>query len=155
MIVGPLLSAAIALALWTGPAQAGATVRLKHPEHYLHTTPNSVAGIKAYLELLGASLAPGLVLNVAVLDLQMAGNVDEFRPPLRIMSGVTWPSIRLRYALTEGRKVIASGEERLGSTLYQQDAAARTRDDPLRYEKAMLRDWYDARFRAYRRKAGG
>jgi hypothetical protein len=135
-------------------------VRLKHPERYLQTTSNSVAGIKvagikAYLELLGTSLAPGLVLNVAVLDLQMAGNVDEFRPPLRIMSGVTWPTIRLRYALTNGRKVIASGEERLGSTLYQQDAAARTRDDPLRYEKAMLRDWFDARFRTYRRKAGG
>ena len=149
------LALAPALALHAGPARAEAIVRLQNQERYLDTTANGLAGIKAYIELLGKSLAPGLVLNVTVLHLQMAGRTDEFRPPLRIYSGATWPSMRLRYTLTRNGKVLASGEERLGDTLYQQDAAARSSPDRLRYEKAMLRDWFSARFAAYRRRAGG
>jgi Protein of unknown function (DUF3016) len=155
MTIRRMAIAALALALVAGPAGAEAVVRFEHPERYLDTTANGIAGIKAYIELLGRSLAPGLVLNVTVLHLQMAGRTDEFRPPLRIYSGDAWPSMRLRYTLTRNGRVLMSGEDRLGDTLYQQDASARGSPDRLRYEKAMLRDWFGARFAAYRRNPGG
>ncbi len=155
MTIRRMAFAALALALLASSARAEAIVRLENQERYLDTTENGIAGIKAYIELLGAGLAPGLVLNVTVLHLQMAARVDEFRPPLRIYSGATWPSMRLRYTLTRNGRVLMSGEDRLGDTLYQQDAASRSSPDRLRYEKAMLRDWFIARFAAYRRNAGG
>jgi DUF3016 family protein len=146
----------VAVVLCAASAQAATIVRLDHPERYTDTKLNGPGSIKAYLEQLGATLDPSLTLKITVIHIDQAGRDPLYRSgrfQVRVMRGDTWPSIRLRYVLARSKKVIASGEEQIDDTFYRQ--ATRPSSDPLRYEKVMLRDWFDMRFGAYRRKPGG
>jgi hypothetical protein len=98
-----------------------------------------------------------LMAAATVLNIDLAGRDPLFRSgrfQTRVLHGATWPSTRLRYVLSRGKTVIASGEDRIDDTLYRQNAAPSS-SDPLRYEKIMLRDWFGMRFRDYQRRPGG
>ncbi len=51
----------------------------------------------------------------------------------------------LRYTLSRGDQVLASGEDRLVDMNFMMSVNIYASSDPLRYEKAMLDDWFDKR----------
>ena len=61
------------------------------------------------------------------------------------MREVTWPRIKLRYALTRGDQLLASGEEQLIDQNYLMMTNRYFVGDRLRYEKAMLDAWFERR----------
>ncbi|MCK0207158.1 DUF3016 domain-containing protein [Starkeya koreensis] len=94
-------------------------------------------------------LPAGYEIDVAVLDVDLAGKIDPVRArtgELRVMRQDTWPSMTLRYTLRRGGKVIVRGEETLRAMNYLMDPVAIRSTEPLRFEKAMVNDWFRTRF---------
>jgi hypothetical protein len=77
---------------------------------------------------------------------------ETFRNPSlpRIMRESTWPKIRLRYELTQNRRVISAGDELVSEQMYLGSLGMASSSDPLRYEKNMLDDWFRKKFAAGR-----
>jgi hypothetical protein len=148
----PAVPGIAALVLWAGPAGAAVTVNFANPERYADAKLNGVAvlpALKAYFQQLGARhLGRGQDLKITVLDVDLAGREAPERGLSfpRILSGVTWPKIKVSYVLSQNRKVIESREELISDQFYQAQPGGRSSGDPLFYEKAMLDDWFRGRF---------
>jgi hypothetical protein len=140
------------------PASASnVTVAFVHPEAYsdgLFADGDRGVGnatldeLTRYLERLGSqSLAPGQVLKVEVLGFTRAGMFDPRCPQLmaRIYRDSTPPRLTVRYRLLEQNTVVVQGEERLVNVDYLALPTGRLNSDPLRYEKALIRDWFQSR----------
>lgn len=151
-----LLTAALAAT----PAAAAVDVSFSQPETFTDahlgrsygTAPveRTIQGIERHLHRLGERwLRPGQSLRVEITDIDLAGRFEPWRalsPDLRAMRDVTWPRINLRYALEENGTVVATDEEEVVDLDYLLQPEAQRSRDPLRYEKAMLDDWFVARF---------
>ena len=104
-----------------------------------------------WLQELGTRWLPdGQQLKVDVLDLDLAGQLKPSHragiTQVRIArGGADLPRITLRYALTEGGRVVASGEEMVNDLDYLHNHTDISQDDPLRNEKRMLEGWFKAR----------
>ena len=98
-------------------------------------------------------IAPGQVLTIRVLDVDLAGELEPVRSAsgLRVMRDGTWPRIRVRYTLAGNGRTLKQGEETIAGLDYLRTAGGRLSTDPLRFEKAMLQDWFRERFGAPRR----
>jgi hypothetical protein len=143
--------------LWAAPAQAKVTVTFAgDPDRYtdVRNHGQSMAGeIKALVLRLGARyVPPSQNLKIAILDIDLAGMDESFRNPSlpRIMRGSTWPKIRLRYELTQNRRVISAGEELVSDQMYLGSLGMASSGDQLAYEKNMLDDWFRKKFAAGR-----
>jgi hypothetical protein len=155
-----LLSLVAAAAAWSPAAGAGVQVSFVQPERFYDATLYSaygaaarepaMNGIRDYLEHLGRThLRANETLEIAVLDIDLAGRFEWWRPfayNTRIVRDITWPRIKVRYALRQDDRVLTSGEESITDLNYLMHATAPNYSDPLRYEKAMLDDWFRARF---------
>jgi hypothetical protein len=155
----------LALALSALPAAADAAVEVAFvsPEAYAdagsypgdRVAPATLRELARHLERLGAARLPeGRSLKIEVLDLDLAGHFEPWRATaynVRILRETTWPRIALRYVLTEDGRELARGEEKLSDLNYLDRPGRRLSGDPLRYEKAMLDDWFRARFPDERR----
>ncbi|MDM0074691.1 DUF3016 domain-containing protein [Variovorax sp. J2P1-59] len=101
-------------------------------------------------ELADRGLPPGDSLRIEVLDIDLAGWFEPFRTrsygDVRILRDITWPRIKLRYTLTRGDQVVASAEEQVSDLNYLMTVNRYSVSDRLRYEKAMLDNWFDRRF---------
>jgi hypothetical protein len=99
-------------------------------------------------QLAARKLPAGQRLEVEVLDVVLAGFL-EYRPfwneQVRVMRDATWPSIKLRYRLTQGEQVVASGEETVSDMRYLERPNPYSTTDRLRYEKRMLDEWFEER----------
>ncbi len=87
-------------------------------------------------------------LRIEVLDIDLAGRFEPLRlrgQDLRVVRDITWPRMTLRYTLSRGDQVLASGEDRLVDMNFMMSVNIYASSDPLRYEKAMLDDWFDKR----------
>src|SRR6202007_505503 len=88
-------------------------------------------------------------LAIEVLDIDLAGHFEPFQfrggNDVRIVRDITAPRIKLRYTLTRGDQVIAKGEEQLTDLNFMMSGARYSSDDRLRYEKALLDDWFEKR----------
>ena len=108
--------------------------------------------LEGHLKQLGdKNLPASQTLKVEVLDVDLAG--DAFpRVALRdtrVLRGrADWPRMHLRYTLSEGDKVIKSGEDRIADMNYLTGSLRASHDTPLPYEKRMLDNWFDERFLA-------
>jgi hypothetical protein len=94
-------------------------------------------------------LAPNRTLNIEVLDVDLAGEIEWWHGPydIRFMRGYAWPKIRLRYTLEEDGRQVRSGEELVSDPSYQMNVIAATRSgDIMTYEKEMLTRWFRSRF---------
>lgn len=145
--------------VWPALASASVKVTFVHPEQY--SDPDLRGGfgsvrreatlpeIKRYLEQLGSRyLKPGEVLRIEVLDIQLAGQYEPWRPQLsdvRILRDVTPPRFKLRYRLEARGRVQLSAEEAVSDINYLMNPSARFSSDRLVYEKAMLADWFRRR----------
>src|SRR5262245_20274871 len=148
----------LGVAMWSGAACADTRITFAHPDRYTDANlygncgtrswQPAVDGIGSYLKRLGGRhFAPGQVLTIEVLDMALAALIDPFRSQtVRIMSPATWPRIKMRYTLAQNGRMLTRGEETIFDLEYLSNAVGRSSGDPLRYEKAMLDDWFRARF---------
>ena len=141
-------------------ARAEVIVTYDHPETYTDAAlygdlgpgarDPALQGIRRHLEQLGARyLGAGQSLKVDVLDLDLAGRFEPIRPlahDTRILRDITWPRITLRYSLEVNGVVRATETVTLVDQRYRARPSVYQPNDPLRYEKAMLDDWFRARF---------
>lgn len=98
--------------------------------------------------LAGRHLPPGRTLAIEVRDVDLAGRIEPTRGmpgEIRVLRSATWPSITLRYRLADAERTLAESSERIVDTNYQTRILLYARSDRLRYEKAMLDDWFEAR----------
>jgi hypothetical protein len=106
--------------------------------------------IEQHLQRLAARyLAPDDALAIEVLDIDLAGHFHPFRfqgADVRIVRDITWPRMQLRYTLTRGGQVVAGAEERLADMNFLMTGNRYSSTDRLRYEKAMLDEWFYKRF---------
>lgn len=105
-----------------------------------------------YLASLGQRYLPAnQKLEIEVTDIDLAGRLEPWRtynPDVRYMIDVTWPSMNLKYRLLEDGNEIAHGEQRVSDMNYLRRVGVRSNSDSLRYEKAMLDDWFRGKFDA-------
>jgi hypothetical protein len=100
-------------------------------------------------QLADRALAEDDSLKIEVLDIDLAGHLDPFVSAgreMRIVRDATWPRIRLRHALTRKGTVVAEGEELVSDMNFLTPANRYSSSDRLRYEKAMLDDWFEKVF---------
>ncbi|MEJ0016553.1 MAG: DUF3016 domain-containing protein [Acetobacteraceae bacterium] len=153
-----------------GPVAAGpVAVAFDHPETYTDATLYGGHGLKAeqpaldaiaqYLERLGARyLAPDQTLSIEVLNVDLAGQYEPWRAlsyDVRILRDIYPPRITLRYRLSEAGRTLVEGREVVSDINYLANGVARQDQDPLRYEKAMLSNWFQARLVARKAAPGG
>lgn len=151
-------AAVIAALMLPAAAQAATTVRFMAPEKYtdgnLTWGPTdqrlTLEGLERIIDRLAARYVPaGYDLDIAVLDIDLAGKIDPIRSrngELRVMREFNWPQMRLYVTIRRNGRVISQGEERLIKVNYLMDPIAVRSDDRLRFEKAMLTDWFRKRF---------
>lgn len=104
-----------------------------------------------HLQALGQQGLPAQqTLRIDVLDIDLAG---ETRPmtgmaqELRVLKGrADWPQMHLRYTLSDGGRVIDSGDEQLSDMGYLSRIARQGSTEALPYERRMLSDWFRRRF---------
>ncbi len=147
-----------ALLLVVAPVALASTteVSFKHPENYTDARFSGDYGrgaddsvlkeLQVFIEKLGQRyLQPSQRLQVQVLDIDLAGRYEPWRVDysnVRFMREVTWPRIKLHYALEQGGKELANREAVLIDQSYLQHGNRYFTSDRLRYEKAMLNDWF-------------
>ena len=151
----------LALATPALAATSSLTVSFVHPERfvdagYSHSFASEkeraqvLRDIEQHLRRLGErSLADGDALEIEVLDIDLAGRFEPFHSrfgsDVRIVRDITWPRIKLRYALTRGDHTVAGAEEWVTDMNYLMSSNRYSSSDRLRYEKAMLDDWFEKR----------
>jgi hypothetical protein len=150
----------VLLAATSLSAMAGVNVNFVEPENYTDLREQEfkvrdqdrekiLDELRTHLESLGAELQPHQSLTVDVLDIDLAGQTELISPNQqneRLARDFTGPSMKLRYVFEEGGQVIASAEETIADQNYLNHPTLRTDDDPLRYEKYMLDNWFRQRF---------
>ncbi|MGO4303970.1 DUF3016 domain-containing protein [Cupriavidus sp. RAF12] len=103
--------------------------------------------ISQHLARLAArNLPEGYALSIEVLDIDLAGYVDwRYSSQVRVIRDAAWPRMSLRYVLKHGEEVVASGQERLANMNFTWGVNLYGYADRLRYEKAMLDEWFERR----------
>ena len=110
--------------------------------------------IEQHLKNLGQRhLANGQVLNISVLDIDLAGYMKPLygsAREVRVAKGAAdWPRFTVRYTLEANGAPTKSGEEVIADMNYGRHGqiAIYSSRDPLRLEKQMLDNWFEVRFR--------
>ena len=135
------------------------SVHFTKPEKFTDATyenrPSSrerVTGdIAAHLAELGRRHLPAnQQLDIEITDIDLAGRYEPWQfhfHDVRFMRDVTWPRMNLKYRLADSSgKLLAEGEEKLSDMHYLGRVALRPDSDRLRYDKAMLDEWFRERF---------
>ena len=147
-----LVTTGAALALTTSVAGATATVTFTQPEKYVDMpfAPWEKAvvmkNLREHFDKLGTQLPQGQDLKVEVLDIDLAGRIEPrigMSHDIRMLKGgADWPAIQLRYRVEAQDKVLKSGEARVSDMAYLNHFNRYSANEPLRYEKRMLDDWF-------------
>ena len=147
------LSVASALAL-----AAQVEVRFVAPDSYAdaergHDAERTRKLLSEHLIRLGRTRLPSQQsLVVEILDIDLAGERrlgSRPQPETRVLRGqADWPSITLRYTLSEDGRTLRQGQERLTDMNYLKRGSlpAGKGAEPLAYEKRMLDEWFAKRF---------
>ena len=106
--------------------------------------PGYLSDFRDYIQRSGSEQLPaGYVLALTITDVDMAGQFEPERGPqlddVRMVRAIYPPRILLNYRLTDSTGAVRSqGERRLIDTSFEMNATPINRDDPLRYEKALI-----------------
>ncbi|GJG94776.1 DUF3016 domain-containing protein [Cupriavidus pauculus] len=144
--------ATLGSAIAAEPPSSALDVTFIHPETYQDASkhygygsdPQVLNSIRQHLQRLAArDLPPGYSLTIEVLDIDLAGYIDwRYQSNVRVIRDATWPRMTLRYVLKHGDETIAINEERINNMNFNWGVNLYGYSDPLRYEKAMLDDWF-------------
>jgi len=138
-------------------ASAGVTVAFVEPNKFTDMPFSPwekdvvMKDLDQYLVKLGTKYLPsGQELAIEITDVDLAGRIrlGTGRDIRVLTGGADWPMIELRYTLTAGGKTLDSGTQRVADMNYFQshlNTVGRSRET-LYYEKAMLNDWFKAKF---------
>jgi hypothetical protein len=151
------LALAAAILLSAGAASAASvTVTYDHPDKFtdLPFTPwdreQVLKDLTEHFSKLGAALPPDQQLKIDVLDVDLAGRErmsHRDAHEIRILKDqADWPRIHLRYSLEAGGQVVRSGDEQLSDMMYMGRINRYSDGDTLRYEKAMIDEWFRKTF---------
>ena len=146
---------ALGLSLAATPARAQQVeVRFVAPERYTDAQNRSGSGLTLRVTLaeiqrlfasLGAGvLRPGESLAIEVLDIDLAGlDAPSANVPygLRIVSDIAPPRLRIRYALKERGRRVASAEETLTDLNFLARYGRSAGGTSFHYERELIRDW--------------
>jgi Protein of unknown function (DUF3016) len=106
--------------------------------------------LEAHLRSLAAQRVPSAQrLVIEVLDVNLAGHVEPFgrsMERIRVLRPITWPTLELRYVLSEGETMVREGKVRLLDMNYQSTINRYPAGEPLRYEKQLLDGWFASEF---------
>jgi hypothetical protein len=142
-----------ALLVFGVSAQARVVVSFHHPEAYADAglqrdsaVKPTLGAIERHLQFLGDRYLPAdHVLKVEILDIDLAGRFEPGRPAaadVRIMTEANWPRIQLRYSVEDDGRVVARGEDTIRDLNYLDHRQGAVAYSELRYEKAMLDEWF-------------
>ncbi len=94
-------------------------------------------------------LAPGQKLTITVSDVDLAGETRFGRPDdIRVIKDIFIPRVALKFQLVDaGGKVVKEGERKLSDPAFMQRLHLPGSDEPLYYDKAMLKDWVVREFK--------
>ena len=146
-----------ALALFAAPAFAAVDVSFADPDRFTDIEASNASDRKQTLDEISHHLARlgdrylprGEALAIEVLDVDLAGRV-RWTPsarPIRIVNDRgDAPSLRVRYTLTSGGKVLDSREELVTDTGFLTFRGYAYSNESLSYEKRMLDKWFHERF---------
>ncbi|MBB5764543.1 DUF3016 domain-containing protein [Methylorubrum rhodesianum] len=154
-----LAALAAPLSLAASPAAAQVRVTFVAPERYTDAQNRFGSGLslrvvlaemRRLFETLGdAVLAPGQALDIAVLDIDLAG-LDQpsfgAAQGVRVVTDITPPRFRLRYALKERGRTVLTAEETVSDINFLLRATRLSSGQTFFYEREVLRDWFQARF---------
>lgn len=147
------LAAALSAVALQGHAAADAKVRVQFVGdlanyadlgEYADDREDNVAALRAVFEGLGARLPAGYSLDVSVVDVNLAGELEWVRSAsrrLRVMRDVGWPMIEMRYTLKSGDRVLREGQERVSDMGYLMSRPMAADFQRLAYEERMLQGW--------------
>lgn len=144
--------AAVAALLATSAAFAQVSVSYVKPEDFTDVPrlgidrERTLQQFTDYFKSLEKKLPAGQSLKIEVLDIDLAGRLYPRRAAdeIRVMKGgADWPHMHLKYTLEQDGQVLRSGDEQLSDMNYQSRLGAQFDNDPLRYEKQMLDDWFN------------
>jgi hypothetical protein len=151
-LFGAMVVAVASLAL--GPTTAGAavTVTFTQPDGYADMPfapwekERVMKDLQSHFSKLGVQLPQGQDLKVEVLDIDLAGRIEPrvgLNHDIRVLKGgADWPVIQLRYSVESQGKVLRSGEARVADMSYLTHINRYSSNEPLRYEKRMLDEWF-------------
>ena len=155
-LISSFTLAAVAALTSPGAWAGSATVTFVHPEQYSDFPFMQVERDEMLKEMadhfikLAKLLPEGQDLKVEVLDFDLAGDRKlgfHFPRDFRILKGqADWPTMKVRYTLTEGGRVIKSGEEMIRDMAYLNRINRYFDGEALRYEKQMVDDWFRESF---------
>ncbi len=100
-------------------------------------------------QALAAKLPDGRTLKLVVTDVDLAGELEfgGWRPDLRVVRGrADWPRMTLDYSLLQDGRVLQAGVARLSDPGYTFGLQTIRQDEPLRYERRMIDQWFDKTF---------
>ena len=110
------------------------------------TSSGILCELEKFLSATGARYVPeDMQLNIRVTNIDLAGDFELFRGPqadhVRVIQGLYPPHVVLEFELIDGAaKVVKAGKRNLTDIDYQLRSVD-PREDYLRYEKGLLRDW--------------
>ncbi|WP_372626369.1 DUF3016 domain-containing protein [Arsukibacterium sp.] len=102
---------------------------------------------EAFFQEMASELPAGYHWSITVTDIDLAGDVDYFiggaGNPIRVIKEIHSPAIKFSHVLLdhEGEEVV-SAEEKLRDMGFMQSVRSVNENDPFRYEKQMLTDWF-------------
>jgi len=121
-------------------------MRYSEAERYSPTIQLQLQGF--IVETGAALLAESLRLEIKITDVDLAGDFELFRGPVRdqvrVIKGIYPPLIALEFRVIDtAGQAVAEGKRKLTDIDYQM-RVVHPPDDYLRYEKDLLRDWLRA-----------
>ena len=138
--------------LLMGSAHAGVTVNFVQSDGFsdLPRAPyqreQALDDFAEHFRELGKDLRPGQDLTIDVLDIDLAGREQPNRvggDEIRVLhGGADWPRMRLRYALSDNGRTIASGDAQLADQNYSTRINSYPSDARWPYEMQMIDTWW-------------
>ena len=110
------------------------------------SSPAILLQLQRFIVDTGAQYLPGSMrLEVKITDIDLAGDFELFRGPqfdhVRVNKSIYPPRIVLEFRVVDGGdQTLKEGQRQLTDLDYQLRVDY-PREDPLRYEKEILRDW--------------
>jgi len=156
------IATAILLGVASAAASAGGIVNVTFvdPDNFYDAgntkqdVPGNLKVLEQHFKDLGERyLADGQVLNISVLDVDLAGYMKPLMHSareVRVTRGAAdWPKFKVRYALEANGAQLKSAEEVVADMNYGRHGQIDiySNRDPLRFEKQMLDNWFWARFK--------
>ncbi len=144
-----------------------AQVVFSHPDKFadVQDAYNSDKGRDAILTQIGdyikerskVYVPDGQTLQITVTDIDLAGDFEPWRGPemmdVRVVKDIYPPRIDLEYKLvgTDGA-VAKEGKRQLRDLAFMMKANPVNRDDNIKFEKALIDDWFRSEFKRVARK---